>query len=116
MPFCTLEEIFKSSWGIIEHRREEVESGKFGIFEKVMEEEINNQFLHCDGVAALMEAHPSTAMRWLDDANARFIVHATRKLFIKQDAFAVVERRKEIKAAIKAKKEKPDADKLESAA
>lgn len=116
MPYCTLGGIYQSPWGIIEHRRAEVESGKFGIFDKVLAEEINNQFMHCDGVAALMGAHPSTAMRWLDDADAGYIIHDTRKLFIKEDAFAVVEKRKEIKAAIKAKKGKPYADKLESTA
>ena len=63
-----------------------------------------------------MEAHPSTAKRWLDDADARFIIHETKKLFMKEDAFAVIEKRKAIKAAIKAKREKTDADKLESAA
>lgn len=116
MPYCTLEEIFQSPWGIIKNRRAEVESGKFGIFDKVMEEEISNQFLHCDGVAALMEAHPSTAKRWLDDADPRFIIHDQKKLFMKEDAFAVVEKRKQIKEAIKAKKEKLNADKLESVA
>lgn len=116
MPYCTLEEIYKSPWGIIEHRRAEVESGKFGIFDKIMEEEINNQFLHCDGIAALMEVHPHTAKKWLDDADARFIIHGQRKLFMKEDAFAVAEKRKQKKLAIKEKKEKRDANKSKSAA
>lgn len=103
MSYCTLDSIFESPWGIVEHRRPEIESGAYGHFEKILNEEIGRRFLSIDGVAQVLDAHPSTIRRWLKNSYLRFIIHEQRKLYFKEDALEVVERQKRIQAEAKAR-------------
>jgi hypothetical protein len=97
MPECTLEEIFKGPWGLVEHRRSEVESGHFGVFAKILEEEICRHFSTAEGVAALMEVHPSTACRWLRRYDPRYIVRDGAHWYHLEDVARIIQSRKESK-------------------
>lgn len=104
MPYCTLENIYNSPWGIVESRRSEIEKGTYGVFERILAEEIGKHFLSTDEVAQLMEVHPSTARRWLHDSDPRYILHEARTLYFRMDAMEIVDKRKRKKEEAAAKK------------
>lgn len=76
MAEVILSELYPSPWGIVESRRSEIEAGSHGIFERVLNEEINNMFYPIARVAQIMGCHPSTARRWLHDfdGDPRYII------------------------------------------
>ncbi len=88
-----------------ERSRTDIETGVFGGFGKSLNEEIDKEFLSIDRVARAMDAHPSTDRRWLEDADTRFIVHTRKKLYFKEDALGIVEKRKRTMGKVKARKE-----------
>ena len=104
MAEIILSELYPTPWGIVESRRSEIESGGYGIFERVLNEEIYKLFYPLSKVAQLMDCHPSTARKWLwEDNDPRYIVKDGEMLYHKDDAIATVEHRKSVKAAKKQK-------------
>lgn len=97
MPQTTLEEIYKSPWGVVGHRRRDIESGPFGTLDRILREEVERAFLPIDRVAELMSAHPSTARRWLAASDPLYVVTDGRKLYRRDDVAAVIAARAESK-------------------
>ena len=99
MPECTLQEIYKSPWGIVASRRADVEGASYGGFGKIMDEEIAKQFIAIESVAELMDVHESTARRWVSREDPRFITRGFRKLYCREDVQAMIATRLRQKSA-----------------
>jgi hypothetical protein len=89
MQYTTIEEIHKSPWGIVARRRKEIERGAYGVFDKVLAEEIDKQFPTAKMAAKIMVCSESTARRWLQDSDSRFIVHEGITRFCRDDVVKV---------------------------
>lgn len=99
---CKLEEIYKTPWGIVAHRREEIEHAPFGGYQKILDEEIAERFVDIDAVARMMDCHPSTATNWLKRSDARFIKLQGKNRFMREDIQKTIDLRatsKKVRAA-----------------
>lgn len=106
MKYTTMEEIHKSSWGIVEGRRADIEASSFGHFDKILAEEIDRQFPTAKSVAAMMDCSESTARRWLHDSKTlRWISYEGQMRFEINDVMAIVRGRRDemLEKAAKAK-------------
>lgn len=98
MGMVTVESLFNGPWGIVESRRDEIESGAHGAFGRVYEEEVARNFLPIGKVAELLGCHEDTARKRLHQADARYIKRSLAHLYFKADAEAVKARRAAAKA------------------
>ena len=91
--FCQLTDIYDSPWGIVEHRRAEIESGAYGTFDRVFAEEVDKAFPAIEQVSLAMECSVSTARRWIEKSDTRFIVVEGKNRYLREDVLALKERR-----------------------
>ena len=105
MPQVTIKEIFTTPWGLLASRRQEVESASYGQFAKIEKEELEKNFLSFSTIARLMDCSESTARRWINRGDPRFIVRDGCKAFLKEDAQRIMwQRRDELKRRAEARK------------
>ena len=75
MRLVTIEEIYKSFWGLVESRREEIEQSPSGGFEKIYREELDRQFPNFRRITTIMQCSESTARKWAVKYKCRYILH-----------------------------------------
>jgi hypothetical protein len=85
MGITTIDELFKGPWGIVENRRQEIEAGSFGAFDRIYQEEAASNFLTIQEAAALLDCHESTARNWLGQCGARYLARGLAHLYYKLD-------------------------------
>ena len=96
MPLITIEQFYgKESWGIVRHRRDEIENGPFGSFEKIVAEEFGKRFCILDQAGAAMRLRPRSSVYWLRVSDARFIIHNGVKHYFRDDLSKATELRSE---------------------
>lgn len=87
MPQTTIEEVFQGPWGIVQSRREEIESGSFGSFDRIHQEEVSRNFLSLPRAMQLLNRSESTARKRLQDA--RYIMRGGAHWYYLPDVQAV---------------------------
>lgn len=85
MPLTTVQAVFGSPWGIVEHRRGEIEIGHFGAFDRIYGEEVARWFLSIDRVAGLLECHESTARKAMQKHDCRYLAEGNSFLYYLKD-------------------------------
>lgn len=85
----TVEEIFGGAWGMLEARRAEIESGSYGIFDRVYHQELLINFLTIHAAATIMDCCVATARKRLRNENARYIIKNQSHLFYIDDVEAL---------------------------
>ncbi len=99
MGLMTIDDLFGGSWGIVEARRHEIENGPYGTLKRVVEEEVERNFLPISVAAALLDCHESTARKWLRRFDARFIAEGQSHRYYGPDVEEAKGRRTERKSA-----------------
>jgi hypothetical protein len=102
MGETSIEDLFDGPWGIVESRRSEVETGSYGAFDRVYDEEVVSNFLPIREVASMLGCHESTARDWLNRCDARYIKRSLAHLFYRPDVETAKAKRAELKADRKA--------------
>ena len=85
MAIVAVAEVFKGSWGLVEERRREIESGHHGAFDRIYREEIHRNFHTIDKAAITMDCCVETARKWLKKCDARFIIDGKNHLYLAAD-------------------------------
>jgi excisionase family DNA binding protein len=100
MGLITIDQLlFSGPWGIVEARRQEIESGTYGTFERVFKEEVERTFLPIEETAALIGCSESTARKWLRECDAKFIAIGQLYRYYKPDVEKATAERIKRKAA-----------------
>lgn len=92
-----LNDIYKSSWGVLSSRRELAEKAPYGKFDEIYDKAIAEDFYTIEGVALAMDCCTQTATKRLKDSTVRFIEHKGRYWYQRQDADAFIESRNSTK-------------------
>jgi hypothetical protein len=93
MGLTAIDEIFQGPWGIVEERRTEIETGHYGAFDRIYQEEIEKNFLPISSAAELLGCHESTARDWLREADSRYIIRGAAYLYLVTDVEATKAKR-----------------------
>jgi hypothetical protein len=107
MALTTIDELFGGPWGIVESRRQEIESGSFGAFDRIYKEEVARNFIPISKVAGLLDCHESTARKAMQGGNARYVTEGQSHLYFKPDVDSAQQQRAEAKRVTSLKKVKP---------
>lgn len=94
MSLISVKELYGTPWGVVEHRRAEIENGPFGTFDKVYAEELLKKFCTIDMAATMISCSASTARKWLNQLKARYICEGGGNLFVLEDVRMVRDKRK----------------------
>lgn len=107
MPRCEIDDIFNGPWGMVEHRRAEIETKPYGAFDRIHKEEMAKNFLRIERAAEKLQCCASNARAWLAEHNTRYVVEGGVFLYYKQDVDkAIALRKRELAARAAKQKEK----------
>jgi hypothetical protein len=60
MVITTIDELFDGPWGTVEFRRKEIEAGSCGAFDRIFNEEVDNNFPPIQKLTVMIDYHEST--------------------------------------------------------
>ena len=93
MGQCELKDFFDGTWGIVAHRRDEIERGGSGTFDRVLREEMDKNFVDYQGAAEIPEVSPGYASSLLMNKGVRYIMHNSARAFLIEDVNALYRKR-----------------------
>lgn len=74
-------DLYPGAWGIVHSRRDEIEAGPNGTFDRIMREELEKNFFTIAKCAEALDVHESTARRLMREEGVDYIMHDGMALY-----------------------------------
>jgi hypothetical protein len=102
MVITTIDELFDGPWGTVEFRRKEIEAGSCGAFDRIFNEEVDNNFPPIQKLTVMIDYHESTVRDRLRQCHACYIKQSLSHLHYQLDVEIANTKRSEREADRKA--------------
>lgn len=97
MPQVFLKDLFNGAWGIVAHRRQEIEDGSAGAFDQILLEEMKNHFSDSRDAGKILDIESNYARKLLGEAEADYVLHNNEKYFLNESVNSLARSREKNK-------------------